>query len=259
MTLAMGSRLRRLDEMRRLAVALVAVLAMGAGSPSDIVPAFFKALDKHDAAAVAALLHPEAALWKLGEDRPAAFGRDAVREFFLSRFRDFPKWRTKGVNPIAAGAFVAVRERATPEPGERSRETLFLFEMREGVIRRVWAMEGRGEGGGEGAAALLVEKWNDRDLPRFLALFDDGASLWELPSGRRLAAGEDALRARLEGSFEDSSHGRLEVTGRLSLPPWVVYRSRGLMDAEQPAGESLTIYEVADNLVRRVWYVREGP
>ena len=244
---------------RRRAAGLVALLAMGASSPPDVVPAFFKALDKHDAAAVAALLHPEAALWKLGEDRPAAFGPDAVREFYLGRFRDFPKWRTKAEGPIAAGAFVAVRERATPEPGERPRETLFLFEVREGVIRRVWAMEGQGDGGGEGAAALLVEKWNDRDLPRFLALFDDGASLWELPSGRRLATGEDALRARLEGSFEGSAHGRLEVTGRLSLPPWVVYRSRGLMDAEQPAGESLTIYEVADNLVRRVWYVREGP
>jgi len=259
MTLAMGSRLRRLDEMRRLAVALLAVLAMGASSPPDVVPAFFKALDKHDAAAVAALLHPEASLWRLGEDRPVAFGPDAVREFFLSRFRDFPKWRTKGVNPIAAGAFVAVRERATPEPGERSRETLFLFEVREGVIRRAWSLEGQSEGGGEGAAALLVEKWNDRDLPRFLALFDDGASLWELPSGQRLAAGEDALRARLEGAFEEAAHRRVEVTGHLSLPPWVVYRSRGLMDSEQREGESLTIFEARDNLVRRVWYVRGGP
>lgn len=245
--------------MRHLAAVLIALAAGSARPPFGVVAAFFKALDKRAAAAVAALLHPEASLWRLGEDRPVAFGPDAVREFFLSRFRDFPKWRTKAVNPIAAGAFVAVRERATPEPGERPRETLFLFEVRKGVIRRAWFMEGQGEAGGEGAAALLIEKWNDRDLPRFLALFDDGVSLWGLPSGQRLATGQDALRTRLEGAFEESTPRRVEVTGRLSLPPWVVYRSRGVPDVEQPEGDCLTVFEARDNLVRRVWYVREAP
>lgn len=244
--------------MIRLAAALFALAAGSAHPPADVAAAFFKALDKRDAAAMAALLHPEAVLWKLGEERPVAFGRDAVREFLSSRFRDYPKSSTKAVGPIAAGDFVALREFATLEKGERPRETLFLLQVREGAIRRAWSMEGQSEGGGESTAALLVEKWNDSDLPRFLALFDAGASLRELPSGELLAAGEESLRARLESAFGESTPRKVEVTGRLSLGSWVVYRSRGVPDVEQLEGECLTIFEARDGLVRRIWYVRAG-
>ncbi len=244
--------------MKALVGAAVALLALAGGEPAprETVERFFKALEKKDAAAAAALLHSEATLGKLGEESPLASGSGAVVESLLGRFREFPNWSVKVGERIAAGPWVAARERAFMERGEKPRETLFLFQVRDGKIRRAWRMDGDGEGGGEGGASVLVEKWNERDLPRFIATFEDGASLWELPSGERLAAGEDALRDRFEKAFEGETRLRIEVLEHMSLSPWVVYRSRGAMDAEPASGESLTVFETRDNLVRRVWYPR---
>jgi hypothetical protein len=233
-----------------------AILLAAGASEKETVERFFKALDKKDRAGAEALLHPEVTISKLGEEKPAAAGSAAVLDVFLGRFPEFPNWSTKLGERIAAGPWVAVRERAAMERGEKPHETLFLFQVRDGKIRRAWQMEGNGEGGGEGGASVLVEKWNERDLPRFIAAFEGGASLWELPSGERLAAGEDALRDRFEKAFEGETPLRIEVLEHMSLSPWVVYRSRGAMDTEPTSGESLTIFETRDDLVRRVWYPR---
>ena len=147
-----------------------------------------------------------------------------------------------------------MRERVTLEKGERPRETLFLFEARQGAIRRIWEMDALEEGGD---VSLLVEKWNARDLPRFLALFEGDVTFFELPSGERLGSGEDAVRERYEKVFENADAPRLEVTERMSLPPWTIYRSRPSMDGEG-GDDALTIFQTRDNLVRRVWFVRVG-
>jgi hypothetical protein len=240
-----------------LAVALLA-LAAGEPAPREAVERFFKALEKKDAASAAALVQSEATIAKLGEEKPFGAGSAAVVETFLDRFKEFPKWSTKLGERIASGPWVAAKERVTLESGEKPREALYLFQVREGEIRRVWTMEGDGEGAGEGAASLLVEKWNEHDLPRFIGLFEGGAGLFELPSGERLAAGEDELRDRFEKSFVEGTP-RIEVVERMSLSPWTVYRSRSAMEADAPVGEALTIFESRGGLVRRVWYLRSGP
>jgi hypothetical protein len=237
------------------AASLLLALAGGAPAPRETVEKFFKALEKKDAASASAFVHPEATIAKLGEEKPFGAGPAAVVETFLDRFKEFPKWSAKLGERIASGPWVAAKERVTLESGEKPRETLYLFQIREGKIRRVWTMEGDGEGGGEGAASLLVEKWNEHDLPRFIGLFEGGAGLFELPAGERLAAGEDELRDRFEKLFVEGTP-RIEVVERMSLSPWTVYRSRSAMEPDAPAGEALTIFESRGGLVRRVWYLR---
>jgi len=240
------------------AFAVSAILLAATVSEKETVEKFFKALDKKDSASASALLHPEATMSKLGEEKPFAAGSAGVLDAFLGRFKEFPKWSMKLAERTASGPWVAARERVTLESGEKPREALYLFQVREGKIRRVWSMEGDGEGGGEGAAALVVEKWNEHDLPRFIGLFEGGAALLELPSGERLAAGEDDLRDRFEKSFVEGTP-RIEVIERMSLSPWAIYRSRGAMEPDSPAGEALTVFESRGGLVRRVWYLRSGP
>ena len=243
--------------LRRPGVALILSLFVARrarAAEKDPIEAFFRAIDKRDRVAASAVLHPEAALWKLGEEKPAAAGGSAVLDVLLGRFPDFPKWSSKAAARIGAGAFAAVRERVTLEKGERPRETLFLFQVREGAIRRIWEMDALEEGGD---VSLLVEKWNARDLPRFLALFEGDVTFFELPSGERLGSGEDAVRERYEKVFENADAPRLEVTERMSLPPWTIYRSRPSMDGEG-GDDALTIFQTRDNLVRRVWFVRAG-
>jgi len=241
------------------ALLLTPAILGGAASVSEkeIVERFFKAVEKKDAAAASAFLHPEVTLTKLGDERPAAAGAAAVAQTFLERFPEFPNWSAKLGERIAMGPWVAVRERVALERGEKPRETLYLFQVREGKIRRAWKLEGDAEGEGEGAASLLVEKWNERDLPRFIGLFEGGASLRELPSDERLATGEDELRDRFERAFEPEKASRIEVTERLSLSPWTIYRARGTMDADAPPGESLMVIESRSGLVRRMWLVKK--
>ena len=238
--------------------ALVSSSALLAAGPSEkqTVEQFFKALGKKDRAAASALLHPEATLANLGEERPVAGGVGAVLDFLLGRFPEFPNWSATLGERIASGSWVGVRERVALEKGEKPREALFLFQVREGKIRRIWRMEGDGEGGGEGSAALLVEKWNEKDLPRFVGFFEGGAALMELPSGERIAAGEDDLRDRFEKSFDAGAAPKWEVLERMSLSPWVVYRSRGGMAPEPSSGDSLTVIETRGGLVRRIWFPR---
>jgi len=244
--------------LRRAGAALILALLLAPrlrAAEKDPIELFFRALDKRDRAAATAILHPEAALWKLGDEKPAAAGGSAILDLLLGRFPEFPKWSTKAAARIGMGPFAAVRERLTLEKGERPRETLYLLQVREGVIRRIWEMDASDEGGD---VSLLVEKWNARDLPRFLALFEDDAALFELPSGERLGAGEDAVRDRYEKVFENSEAPRLEVTEMMILPPWTIYRSRPSMDGEG-ADDTLTIFQARDNLVRRAWFVRVAP
>jgi hypothetical protein len=255
----LAGRRRAKGEGRRAksALAVAGILLVAAQTPpKETVERLFKAVDRRDGAAIEALVAPTASLWKPGVEKPLAEGPVGVREFLLGRFAEFPNWSSKLGERIAAGNWVAVRERAAMERGEKPRETLFLFLLEKGVIGDAWVMEGDGEGGGEGGASLMVEKWNERDMPRWVALFDPGASILELPSGRRLAAGEDEIRDLYETAFDDGKAARYEVLDRMSLSPWIVYRAKGTMDAVPASGETLTLFEVRGGLVRRVWFAR---
>jgi hypothetical protein len=249
---------RAVRKVRRLVLGsaiLLAFLGADAG-PRETIERLFKAVEKRDGPAIEALVTTSASLWKPGADKPLAEGPAGLRQFFLGRFPEFPNWSSKLGERFAAGSWVAARERAAMERGEKPKETLFLFQFEKGMIADAWVMDGDGEGGGEGGASLMVEKWNERDMPRWVALFDPGASIFELPSGRRLAAGEDEIRDLYETSFDEGKAARYEVLDRLSLSPWVFYRAKGTMDSVPATGETLTLFEVRGGLVRRVWFAR---
>lgn len=244
-----------------LAAGVAPMLSAGGQSPREILERFFKAYNRHEADAIAPLFQADAALWRLGEERPAVSGREGLRQFFQDEFREHPKAKAKAVERMELAAWIAVLQKTTLEPGEPARETLVVFEIAGGLIRRLWVAErglemGEEPGGGEGVVAIQVEKWNQRDLPRFLAAYDPGASLFLLSTGERLAAGEEALRERYETIFESNPHLHEEVLQRIALGPWVAYRERVVMNPEDGPMESIAIYEVRDSLIRRVWFLR---
>jgi hypothetical protein len=253
-------KLARLSAGVALALLGGTPLLGGERSPEQVVRSFFKAYDRRDAEAMAALLQTDAALWKLGEERPAVSGREGFRRLFLERFREHPKARAKIAESMELGGWIVVREKTTLEPGEPARDRLSAFEVAGGAIRREWVLEGAsGEedfGGGEGRVALQIEKYNEKDLPRLLATYDEGATLYLLSTGERLAAGEEALREHFEKIFEESPRLRTEVLQRMALGSWVVYRERTVMGADDRRVESIVIYEVRDDLIRRVWFAR---
>ena len=108
----------------------------------------------------------------------------------------------------------------------------------------------------EAAVARQIEKWNEGDLPRLIATYDEGAVIFDLATGERLASGEDALRDRFEKVLEESPKYHVEVRKRLSLGPWAVYLERALVGPSRNPVETIAVYRVHDDRIRRVWIGR---
>ena len=241
-----------------LALRAAAALA-AAPSAEQIVRDFFKACDRRKPEAAAALLSADAPFGNLGEDKPAGRGRDAYRDVLAERYRTHPEARTKVVDLITFGSYAAALESRELEPGERPARRITLFSIGDGAIRRIWELPGEEEPGavsGEGAAALSIEKWNDRDVPRLLGLFEPSAAIYELPLPDPVASGEEQLRERFEKIFDASGPYKLEVTKHTSGGDWVVYLERGVLDPDGKPAEALAIYQIRDGRIRRVWYAR---
>jgi hypothetical protein len=227
-------------------------------SSKETVEQLLKAYNRHDAEAAAATFQAEAEIWKPGSEKPEASGRDGIRQFFADQFREHPKIHSEITQRIELGTWIAVREKTTPEPGEPSRDALLVFDAPEGAIRRAWTMKADDpddEMSSEGPVGLQIERWNERDLPRLLATYDERATVSRLSTGERLAAGEDALRDRFEKEFEGGPSERIEVPRRMALGPWVVYLQRIAPPRRGGSGETIVVYEVRDNVIRRVWLV----
>jgi len=235
-----------------------AAAALAAPSPEQILRDYFKALDRRKPDAAAALLATDVAYGNLGDDKPAARGRDAVKATLAERWQAHPEARTKLIDAIALGSWVAALEARALEPGEKPQPVISLFSVADGAIRRIWDLPAQDadEISGEGAAALSIEKWNDRDVPRLLALFEPAAAIFELPLPDPIASGEEALQDRFEKIFDASGPYRLEVTKHFSAGPWTVYLERGVLDPDGKPAEALAIYQIRDGRIRRIWYAR---
>ena len=256
----MSRRFRRRKSVPTVLSAVAIVALAAAPAPEKIVGDYFKACDRRKADAAAALFAPDVAVGNLGEDKPVARGRDEAQALLAARFRDHPEARTKLVDAFALGSWVAALEARPLEPGEPAKRVISIFSVGDGAIRRIWELPGEsdepGEISGEGTAALAIEKWNDRDLPRLLALHEESAAIYELPLPDPVASGEEQLRERFEKILDASGPTRLEVTKHFGAGPWVVYLERGVLDPDGKPADALAIYQIRDGRIRRIWFAR---
>ena len=67
-------------------------------------------------------------------------GREALRDAMADYFMATPSFRSEIEDAVVSGAYVSVLERASwqGESGPRSRTAIAVFEVRDGLIRRVW-------------------------------------------------------------------------------------------------------------------------
>ena len=67
-------------------------------------------------------------------------GREELRNAMFVYFAETPSFRSEIESVAISGAYVSVRERASWKSGdgELSQTALCVFEVRDGVIRRVW-------------------------------------------------------------------------------------------------------------------------
>ena len=119
-----------------------AVLAQPA-SPEAAVRANLDAFNRHDVEALVATVAPDFAWFNIDGEKllPDTRGRDALRKGMAAYFKSQPSVRSGFESLTVNGAFVSVKERASwnNKVGEpRSQVALAVYEVRDGLILRVW-------------------------------------------------------------------------------------------------------------------------
>ena len=76
-----------------------------------------------------------------------ASGEEALRDRFERIFESSPHLRTEVLQRMSLGPWVAYRERTVSGPDDRKTDGIAVYEVRDGLVRRVWLL------GAEGAFA----------------------------------------------------------------------------------------------------------
>ncbi|MDQ3013628.1 MAG: nuclear transport factor 2 family protein [Acidobacteriota bacterium] len=117
-------------------------LAQRAPGNEEIVRKFEAAFNKHDVAAMAALVADEAQWFNIEGDKMAVEtnGKAAMEKWLKGYFQSCPSCRSEFEALMLAGSFVTVHEKAMWESksGPKSQKGLGVYEVRDGLIRRVW-------------------------------------------------------------------------------------------------------------------------
>jgi hypothetical protein len=114
-----------------------------AQAPEQVVRDHLSAFNRQDVPALAARVHPDLAWYNVaGDDLEAEVrGRDAFEAAMRGYFAQLPSVRSEVEGLARSGAYVSFRERVrwTSSSGEpRTQTSLAVYEVREGLIRRVW-------------------------------------------------------------------------------------------------------------------------
>lgn len=116
----------------------------GAISPVlEVVHEQMDAFNRHDVEAMAAQVAPDFVWLSVDGDEVVVEvrGRMALAEGMRSYFSSLPSVRSEVEAAMVSGSFVTIRERAiwADESGvERSQVALGVYEVRDGLIQRVW-------------------------------------------------------------------------------------------------------------------------
>jgi hypothetical protein len=108
----------------------------------SVVRSYFAAYNEHDIDAVLRHIAPDFVWLNLAGDSITVElrGADAVRSGLVDYFRRLPTARSDIEAITALGPWVSVRERArwAGPNGPRSQAALSVYEVRGGLLRRVW-------------------------------------------------------------------------------------------------------------------------
>ncbi len=111
-------------------------------SAAAVVRGYLQAYNAHDTEAIVALLSPEFVWLSITGDSTTieARGIAAIRAQLESYFRSLPTARSEVEELTVLGPWVSAREHAhwVSASGPRSQASLSVYEVRAGLLRRVW-------------------------------------------------------------------------------------------------------------------------
>jgi hypothetical protein len=110
-----------------------------------------------------------------------------------------------------------------------------------------------------------IAAFNRKDLDRFVASYDERATLHDLPSGQVLTVGSETLRDRYRDQFENNCREtmgrpcpdlRVTVVDTQTIGPYVMVKQEARIRKDLPPQELVVIYEVISGKIRRAWFIR---
>lgn len=111
-------------------------------SPVDVVQTLVEAFNRHDPARMATLVSEDFEYLSVDGKTVSvdATGREALKESMASYFTSVRDVESVIEHATVTGPFVAIRERVswTTASGRRSQAALGVYEVRNGLVRRVW-------------------------------------------------------------------------------------------------------------------------
>lgn len=111
--------------------------------PAAVVQRFVDAANARDAAAMAALVAPEAVFARFPDGRVIAQSRDSIHAFYARLLPPLPPGFRITIQPrIVEGRLVIDQEHFAGAPAEQDRAT-WMYEVYGGLIHRAWALNGR--------------------------------------------------------------------------------------------------------------------
>jgi len=109
----------------------------------------------------------------------------------------------------------------------------------------------------ESVVQTQLEAYNRHDMEGFLATYDPGIRIYELPGGDLLIEGLEAMRERYRSRFAEDSTVTAEITHR-------IVHGNMVIDDESITGilrdrelKATAIYEVRQGLITRVWFIQD--
>jgi hypothetical protein len=101
-----------------------------------------------------------------------------------------------------------------------------------------------------------LEAYNAQDVERFVACYTEDVEAFELPAATLLFASRAAMRTKYAALFAAHPNQHCRLLSRAVEGAFVVDHEEITGRADGKTAHVLAIYQVADGLIRRVWFAR---
>jgi len=116
-------------------------LARSDARPEAVVQRFVDAAEARDAAAMAALVAPEAIFARFPSGEIIVQGRERIQDHYSRQLQSLPREFRITIKPrIVEGQFVIDQEHFSGIAGDR-RQATWMYLVRDGSIQRAWVLE----------------------------------------------------------------------------------------------------------------------
>ncbi|RQO72188.1 hypothetical protein DBR43_13320 [Pedobacter sp. KBW06] len=102
-----------------------------------------------------------------------------------------------------------------------------------------------------------VNAYNERDLAKMMTFFSDDIQLFDFGESEPLVKGITGVEKLYRNVFDHSPNLHAEILNRIVFDDKVIDQERVTTHEGGTATEVLVIYELADGLIKKVYFIQE--